>query len=339
MRGRNFGRGEREEARLARRKGKGLRTDLGHLPLAKRAELAFAVEVLKEELAKSLATRQAPKLVSGSILKIILFGSYARGDWVEDPVGRYFSDFDLLVVVSDERLTDAWELWEGAEKRLLSELVSGQRLRTPVSFVVHSLEDVNRQLELGRYFWVDVMRDGVVLLDTPGAELVEPQPMSADVAWAEASAYFEAAMGYVERRFRGYELEAKEGWDDAEWRRDAAFMMHQIAERLYHAVLMVFTLYVPKSHNLIFLRKRTDPFDPRLREVWPTETKFQKRSFELLRAAYVKARYSPHYRVSNEELEWMASRVRLLEQVVKDACAKRLLAIQAEAAGGPTVSS
>jgi HEPN domain-containing protein len=179
----------------------------------------------------------------------------------------------------------------------------------------------------------------VVLLDTAEAEFVEPRPMSADVAWAEASAYFEAAMGYVERRFRGYELEAKEGWDDAEWRRDAAFMMHQIAERLYHAVLMVFTLYVPKSHNLIFLRKRTDPFDPRLREVWPTETKFQKRSFELLRAAYVKARYSPHYRVSNEELEWMASRVRLLEQVVKDACAKRLLAIQAEAAGGLTVSS
>lgn len=339
MRGRNFGRGEREEARVARRKGKGLRTDLGHLPPAKRAELAFAVEVLKEELAKSLATRQAPELASGSILKIILFGSYARGDWVEDPVGRYFSDFDLLVVVSDERLTDAWELWEGAEKRLLSELVSGQRLRTPVSFVVHSLEDVNRQLELGRYFWVDVMRDGVVLLDTPGAELVDPRPMSADVAWAEASAYHQKAEAFVSRRLRILDVEMKEGRDDPEWRADAAFTLHQIVERLYHDLLMVFTLYVPKSHNLIFLRKRTDELDERLREVWPADTKFQKRSFELLRAAYVKARYSPHYRVSNEELEWMASRVRLLEQVVRDACGRRLLALQAEADEVRTVIS
>ncbi|MGH1557299.1 hypothetical protein ACRAWD_04620 [Caulobacter segnis] len=30
--------------------------------------------------------------------------------------------------------------------------------------------------------------------------------------------------------------------------------------------------------------------DARLAEVWPSETKFQKRCFELLRAAYVKAR-------------------------------------------------
>lgn len=331
MRGRNFGRGEREEARVARRKGKGLRTDLGHLPPAKRAELAFAVEVLKEELAKSLATRQAPELASGSILKIILFGSYARGDWVEDPVGRYFSDFDLLVVVSDERLTDAWELWEGAEKRLLSELVSGQRLRTPVSFVVHSLEDVNRQLELGRYFWVDVMRDGVVLLDTPGAELVEPRPMSADVAWAEASAYAEEARQFVERHLKVFDMQTREGVEDLGWRRDAAFTLHQTAEQLYHCLLMVFTLYIPKSHNLIFLRKRTDQFDPRLRDVWPTDTKFQKRSFELLRAAYVKARYSPHYRVSTEELEWLASRVRLLDRVVSDCCATRLSDLRAEA--------
>jgi len=35
----------------------------------------------------------------GKLLKIILFGSYARGDWVDDSVGRYLSDYDLLVVV------------------------------------------------------------------------------------------------------------------------------------------------------------------------------------------------------------------------------------------------
>lgn len=329
MRGRQFGRGEREEARVAGRKERGLKTDLNHLPAAKRAELAFAVEVLKDGLAKSLETRKAPDLVSASILKIILFGSYARGDWVEDPVGRYFSDFDLLVVVSDERLTDSWEFWSAAESRLLSELVSGQRLRTPVSFVVHSLEDVNRQLELGRYFWVDVVRDGVVLMDTPGAEFVEPQPMSADVAVSEASAYAAEAFEFVDRRLEALAMEMERGLSSPGWRKDAAFTAHQISERLYHCLLMVFTLYIPKSHNLIFLRRRTDEFDDRLRDVWPATTKLDKRAFELLRAAYVKARYSPHYRVSSEELDWISSRVRILDAIVREACGKRIAALQA----------
>lgn len=47
--------------------------------------------------------------------------------------------------------------------------------------------------------------------------------------------------------------------------------------------------------------------------IWPTETKFQKRYFELLRAAYVKARCSRHYRVTAEELAWMRDRVELLQ--------------------------
>ena len=30
---------------------------------------------------------------------VVLFGSHARGDWVEDPETGYRSDYDLLVVV------------------------------------------------------------------------------------------------------------------------------------------------------------------------------------------------------------------------------------------------
>lgn len=57
-----------------------------------------------------------PRLRGGRPLKIILFGSYARGDWFEDPVGRYFSDYDLLVVVDREELTDLPEFWARTER-------------------------------------------------------------------------------------------------------------------------------------------------------------------------------------------------------------------------------
>ena len=42
--------------------------------------------------------------------------------------------------------------------------------------------------------------------------------------------------------------------------------------------------------------------EPRLKEVWPRSTKFERRCYELLRDAYVKARYSRHYRISDEQL-------------------------------------
>ena len=120
-----------------------------NLPIGKRRELERAVEILTESFATAVSTRQAPRLRDGKILKIILFGSYARGDWVDDPVGRYFSDFDLLIVVDHEDLTDG-EFWHDAENKLMP----GETLiRTPVSLIVHSLEDVNEQLDRGRYFW------------------------------------------------------------------------------------------------------------------------------------------------------------------------------------------
>ena len=42
------------------------------------------------------------------ILKIILFGSHARGDHVDAPLSanQYKSDYDILVIVSQKELTD-----------------------------------------------------------------------------------------------------------------------------------------------------------------------------------------------------------------------------------------
>lgn len=79
--------------------------------------------------------RTAPRFRAGKLLKIILFGSYARGDWVDDAIGRYHSDYDLLVVVDHEDLTDVAEFWAKTEDRLLEELSAGKALRTPVSVI------------------------------------------------------------------------------------------------------------------------------------------------------------------------------------------------------------
>lgn len=320
---REYHRAGREELRLAKRGGNGktrrMKTSLDHLPLGKRRELEHVLGVIKDEFGKAIANRRAEGVKDGQILKVILYGSYARGDWVEDPVGRYFSDFDLLVVVSDEKLTDVLEFWEGAEKRLRADLASGANLRTPADLIVHSLDDLNDQLAQGRYFFADIVREGVVLFEESGHPFVDPQPLPSDAALKEAEKFYREHFTAGQQFLR----QAQHAIDD-EAPKIAAFDLHQAAEHFYNAVLLVATLYTPKSHNLVRLRNAAEPIDAQLAEVWPTETKFQKRCFELLRAAYVKARYSEHYRVTAQELAWMLERLKVLQNVVETICRDRL---------------
>ncbi|MFK4056863.1 HEPN domain-containing protein [Brevundimonas sp. NPDC046655] len=301
-----------------------MKRPLRKLPLAKQRELDAAVEIIQDGFAKAISTRRADRLKNGSILKIILFGSYARGDWVHDPVGRYFSDFDLLVVVDHEDLTD-FEFWEDVEKRLLAELSAGA-MRTPVSLIVHSLDDVNWKLEHGRGFFIDIARDGVVLKDTSGVAFSEPQPLPPSTALEEATEYFEEWQEDASRRQELAEFAIAKGFNN-----EAAFELHRVAETIYQGLLQVLTFYSPKSHNLIRLRNMTEPLEPRLRDVWPHDTKFQKRCFELLRAAYVKARYSRHYRITDEELAYLTERIKVLREIVRAATEDRLKALQAAA--------
>lgn len=288
------------------------------LPAGKRRELEHAVSILRETFAETVATRRAPRLRDGKILKIILFGSYARGDWVHDPVGRYFSDFDLLVVVDHDDLTDL-EFWEAAHDRLLAEISTGSQLRTPVTFIVHSLDDVNEKLELGRFFFTDIIRDGVILFSEPDVSFAQPQPLSPNAAISEAAEYFEEWVGSSDDFSLGAEFYVSKGRNKL-----AAFSLHQATEHLYVGLLLVLTLYTPRSHNLVHLRKLTEPLVPGLSDVWPHHTKFQKRCFELLRAAYVKARYSRHYKITDEELAYLTERIALLREIVREACEKRL---------------
>lgn len=290
---------------------------LKKLPESKRRELDHAVEIVLESFAKATSTRRADRLRDGRILKVILYGSYARGDWVDDPVGRYFSDFDLLIVVDHEDLLDI-DFWQEAEARLLDDLSSG-RMRTPVSLIVHSLDDVNWKLEHGRGFFIDIVRDGIVLKDTPEAPFVEPQPLPPETALEEAEEYF-ADWTESTREFLFLAATAK----DQGFNKKSAFLLHQAVEVLYQGLLLVLTLYSPKAHNLVRLRKMTEPLVPRLAEVWPHETKFQKRCFELLRAAYVKSRYSRHYKITDEELAYLMERIELLREIVREACEAKL---------------
>lgn len=306
-----------------------MRTDLDHLPPAKQRELERVVQILFEEFeeARVLATQDWKK--KGRILKIILYGSYARGGWVDEPhtAKGYQSDFDLLIIVNDERLTDRVDYWAKAEERLNRELAITRTLKTPVNFIVHSLREVNDGLAHGRFFFMDVARDGIALYQSDDSELAEPKPKTPDQALAMAQEYFHewfpSAAGMLETaRFS----------QDQGRLKDAAFLLHQTTERLYHCVLLVCTFYTPHVHNLAFLRTQAERLDRRLTYVWPMDSRKDRAMFEKLKDAYVKARYSKHYRISAEELAWLGACVEELGRVVQAICEERIDMLERSAA-------
>ena len=260
-----------------------MKTSLEHLPEAKRRELSRVVEILFAAFEDAIVGGTQPHKRQGRILKIILYGSYARGDWVDDPVGGYVSDFDLLVVVNYEKLTEVLEYWTKAEDHLLREYSISRRLTAPVNFIVHSLSDVNKRLKLGRYFFTDIVRDGVALYEAPGHPFDRPKKLEPAEALKEAETFFDSWLPSATRRLKVSGIEMAEGASDPAWRKDAAFDLHQAAERLYHGFLLVQTLYSPKSHKLNFLRSQAEQLDARLIAAWPRGTKFEQRSFELLK--------------------------------------------------------
>lgn len=296
-----------------------MKTDLDHLPDRKRRDLDRIVEVLFAEFedATRLATQQWKK--QGRILKVILYGSHARGDWVTDPIGGYYSDYDILVVVSDDRLTDPIDYWYKAEDQFLRDYTIGKRLSAEVGLIVHSLKDVNFQLSRGRPFFIDIVRDGIALYQLDNHPFDTPRPLSPDIAREEAQQYFDKWFASANGALKGAKFYSEEG--DSNW---AAFLLHQATEHFYHTVLLVLTLYSPKSHKIKFLRDKSEDIARDLIPVWPRDTKFARRCFELLQQAYVNARYSPHYRITREELDWIVARVELLQAEVKAIAERRL---------------
>jgi len=303
-----------------------MKTSLDHLPAGKRKELDFVVATLREGFSEALSRRTMPRYRNGKLLKIILFGSFARGDWVEDPKGRYFSDYDVLVVVNHEDLADLEEFWGKPDDRLLEALSSGELLRTQVNFVVHSLDDVNEQLRMGRYFFTDLVRDGITLFEEPGFPLGTPEVLSPKDALEQTLAYhtkwFKGARNFqvLARDARGHDMP-----------NEAAFLLHQSAEKFYHGLILVLTLYSSKTHRLNLLRNRAEEMDQRLVGVWGGTNKFERRCFDLIRRAYVEARYSTNYEITSEQLDWLEAKVAELGKTADAIALERIEQLRGEA--------
>ncbi len=314
------------QRKLASREAAGkippVRTDVDHLPSVQQEELARVTQILMDEFAVAISRATQPWKKNGKIQKIILFGSYARGDWVDEPDNGYQSDYDLLVIVSHADLTDIAEYWYVAEDKIQRD----KRIARPVNIIVHTLAEVNQDLARGEYFWVDIARDGIALYELPGVVLATPKPLTAADAYEMASAYLADWMTKTNDAIEIAEFCLSTGK-----LKDAAFTLHQAAERAYTCYLLVRSQYVPRSHNLKFLRSLAEDKEPRLIDSWPRATKLDRRRFELAKRAYVEARYSAGFEIGTDDLAAITVAIRSLRDMVEAVSRKWIDALREKA--------
>ncbi|MBG6118170.1 MULTISPECIES: HEPN domain-containing protein [unclassified Sphingobium] len=284
-------------------------------------------QLLMGEFAEATARANQPWKKNGRILKVILFGSYARNDWVDEPENGYQSDYDLLIIVSHPDLTDIADYWYVAEDKILRDTA----IARPVNIIVHTLQEVNQALSRGEYFWVDIARDGIELYGLPGNALATPQPLTAADAYEMASKYFEEKLGDIDVWLETASAQQARTDDPIRYRRHAAFNLHQATETAYACFLLVRTLYFPRSHNIKFLRSLAEDSEPRLIEAWPRATRIDRRRFELLKRAYVEARYSASYEIGNDDLVALSQSVRALRDIVETVSRERVETLRTEA--------
>jgi HEPN domain-containing protein len=219
----------------------------------------------------------------------------------------------VLVIVNHQKLVEDYRFWHRVEEQVQ------EAVTAPFSPIVHSLTEVNDQLTKGHYFFKDIRQDGILLYDGNHKQLVVPGNLSS----AEAK---EIAKNHFEQWFNSaisFRLNYGHGMDRSDFK-NAAFELHQATERFLSCALLVYTNYRPKTHNLKRLLALCVQQEPRFSSLFPRDTKHHRRCFELLKRAYVEARYSEHYKITEEELRWLGEQVVALQSLTEAVCREKI---------------
>jgi uncharacterized protein len=276
-----------------------MNTSLAHLPEAKQAQLAAMAVAIREVAPAEL---------------VLLFGSHARGNWVEDPETGYMSDFDLLVVVESPAIAEKDELWSEVERR-----IRPLAAPTPATLIVHDIKFLNKEIRRGQYFFSEIVAEGVLLYTSKRFDLAKPKASTPEERKALAQEYFDHWFTSAGRFFVTFEHHLAHGWNP-----EAAFELHQATERYYATALLVFSGYKPASHDIEALGNQVGALHPDLDEPIPKSLPEDERLFKLLKKAYIEARYSRSYRITAEELAILGERVRALAGRIERACREKI---------------
>ena len=285
-----------------------MKTTLPKIPQKRLDELNLIIESIKDELWNK----------NIEIEKIILFWSYARWDFVEKDVNQvwhhkevYRSDFDILIVTKK----DLWDEANWLSVYITDKIYKKRKTKTPITLIIEDLKHVNDMLEMGRYFYSDIKKEWILLLDNSWIELSEYVVLTREERLEMMKEDFELWLPSWNEFFRTYELIYKESFFNK-----CAFNLHQATESYMTAYLLVKTSYKERTHDLWHLYSDLTLNDKRFENWFDFKKEWEFENFNLLRDAYVRARYDRDYKITKKELNFLEDKVLILRDLVEKLC-------------------
>ena len=255
---------------------------------------------------------------------IILYGSYAANTYVERDERRdygvrtiYMSDYDLLVVTK-RRLGERESTVEARVRERFAAGKNDENLPRP-QIINESISKLNDALTMGRYFYVEIVAKGIMLYDSGECQLATPGELDYAEIKKMAEEYYDDKFSDGLDFFKGANFYYQE-----ENYHMTAFMLHQATESFLKTIPLVYILYGYKEHDLQFLIEKCKPYTLELAKVFPCDTDEEKRLFDLLRRAYLEARYNKkNFIVTKADIDALVPKIELLRGIVEKACKER----------------
>lgn len=284
-----------------------MKDSIAYLPKDKQEDLNFLVKEILRRLPQTEF--------------IILYGSYARGNYVRRSVRIEdggiptvkISDYDIYVITSGINSKKAETVLDNIEDIFFTGKDFDRD--TPVEFINDDIAQVNKFIQEGRYFHTQIKQEGIVLYNSGKFKLARRRKLNFDEIKEQAQEYFDEKF----KKGNGFLRGANFHYGEEDYTL-SSFNLHQACENYYYAIRLTFTLRNNKQHNLSKLSSTTRRYSDDLRTVFPQNTPEEKRLFKLIKAAYVDSRYNPHFVVTKEDVDALIPKVELLKDITKRIC-------------------
>ena len=184
----------------------------------------------------------------------------------------------------------------------------------PVTTLVLSTTSFTAWLQGGHPFALRVWQQALVLYDTGNIHFdVEPEAK----APVNNQAIIKEGLSKAREFLAGAEL-----YRLRQQYKMAAFMLHQCVEQALQALLKAGTGYHTHTHNIDRLLQLGCLVVPQLATLFPHHTEAGQRLLHLLQKAYISARYTADYKVTDEELQTLTGKVEMLLELVVESRTK-----------------
>lgn len=289
----------------------GMKNSIDFLPERKQRDLRELAALIRDEVK--------------DVVMIILYGSYAANTYVERDERRdygvrtiYMSDYDLLVVTK-RRLGERESTVEARVRERFAAGKNDENLPRP-QIINESISKLNDALTMGRYFYVEIVAKGIMLYDSGECQLATPGELDYAEIKKMAEEYYDDKFSDGLDFFKGANFYYQE-----ENYHMTAFMLHQATESFLKTIPLVYILYGYKEHDLQFLIGKCKPYTLELAKVFPCDTDEEKRLFDLLRRAYLEARYNKkNFIVTKADIDALVPKIELLRDIVEKVCKNKI---------------